>query len=321
MHADALRGLGVDLHEGPGAAGSQVRDLPMLGVEHEPVARAGGEHERVLVVQVGCRGRALGWLLEVGHGAQARIVVERRPQLDASRLRVEAGLAVGAQQALLVAAVLEGDVGGRHLLQLLERIARAGDDGAEHLLVVLPRPRLGVEALSQFQVDLHVRFACAHLAHLVDGLAALRAVAHADAVALGIGAGWQEHVGQRHGRGRHEHIHHHDEVERAPGPHGAFGVGGGAGEEVRRLQPGAVQLVGLFGLERFHHLVGGRHLEGELQQGVLVQSDAVRIHLGRDQLAAEPAGVGQDLGRYDHAARFLAEAAYLPQRPDGLGRR
>ena len=133
-------------------------------------------------------------------------VVERRPQLDAARGGLEARLAVLAHLAGLVLVVFDGQVHRRVLAQFLERVAGGLQQLGEHLFRGVPRPGFGVQALAQLQVDLHVRLAFADLGDLVDDLAALRAVAHADAVALGERGGRHDQVGQGHDGGRHEPV-------------------------------------------------------------------------------------------------------------------
>ena len=237
-----------------------------------------------LVHEVG-RGAGAGFgLLEVGQRVEAGAGVQVAPQLDAAGGRVEAGLTVGAQHALLIAVVLDGLVCRGDLLQLLEAHAGRLEHVGEHVVDVVPRPRFGVPALAELQVDLHVGLALAHLGDLVDRGSALGAGHERDAVALAERLGGQDHIGQsRDGRGL-EQVDHDDEVELVERLVQALRVGAHAGQRVGGLQPRAVDLVGLARLDGLDRLVGLRHGEAEVVQRVVVDADALVLLDGAEHI-------------------------------------
>ena len=263
-HAKLLCSFGMYFDIGPRIHATQTLDLAMLGMERAPTASAGGQHKRILVHEFRRGARAGARLFEVRHRVESAGVVERAPQLDAASGGVEARLSVGAQKTLLVTLVLERQIHRRLFAHFGEGHARGLNHVGQHVLDGAPRPRFGVEALANHQVDLGVGLRLADGGHLVDDLAALQSIAQTKTVFFGIGAGGQYHIGACHSRRRHEQVNHHIEVGSQQRFQHTLRIGTHAGDGVVGLQPHAMDLVGLVGLHRLDQLVGLRNLEAQL---------------------------------------------------------
>ena len=82
-------------------------------------------------------------------------------------------------------------------------------------------------------------------------------------------------------------------------------IGGDACQDVGLLQPGTVNLVRFAAFHRFDELVGLRHLESCLEDGVVAQADALGFLLVADKLSAPAGCVAEDGYRGDDAARYV----------------
>ena len=233
--------------------------------------------------------RAGDGLLVRGERVEAQGVVQGAPQLDAPGCGLEAGVAVGAQQALLVHAVVERRVAGCQLLYLLEGVPRLLQDVGEQVLHGFPRPGFRRDALADVEGYLHVGPRLAQgLYRLVDGLGALRPIADAQAVALRVRAGGQEVVGQRHGRRRHEQVDDNDGVDVHMRGEGALRVDARAGQRVGGLHPGDLDGIGLARFQAPDVVVGHAFLEAHFDERVRLLADALRLLLRRRN--SEPSG-------------------------------
>ena len=138
----------VDIEGRLGAELAHRGHVAVLGVEELPVALAGGEHERILLVELRRRDRALGRLLEIRQVVVAERAQKAALQLDLAGHRVEPGLSVGAQLAGLVTAVALEVVLIHHVLELGPgaRCVILRQHPIEQGLHVMPRHIIAVQA-------------------------------------------------------------------------------------------------------------------------------------------------------------------------------
>ena len=340
-------GLGVDLDPRPGIDLAQGRDMAVLGVEGAVAAGTGGGDQRVLLGDGGA-GVALGRpvrLVVVRQRVLAPGFVQDGVGLDLAGDGVEAGLAVEAQQALLVLLVLEAVCAGLVEAELLEGLPveaelleLVGEELVDclgellevglvaHAVVLVPGPPLGVQAGAEHQADLDVGLGLADLQCLVHGAhehGVAAVVGQDDAVMLCPGGDGEEVVAHCHGgRGLHDVLDDAalDGLAQCVVP--ALGLGGAGGsQEVGGVEPCEAQLVGLVGLHGVQGLVrgGGGHAGG--QAGPLLGADALLPDLVGHGAALVHAPLAEQCGRgtEGQAARAVDGAGECCQDDHCLG--
>ena len=241
---------------------AQIRNLLAFGVEVAVGARAGGQHERILLHQLGSGHRRHLRFLVVRQRVLAEMIVDIGPKLDARRGRVEARLAIRAQFAGLVLAV-----GKRLDLLVHDLFAKV----FERTLVAQTIPRQPVVV----RWELLEVARTAALANLVENLGIALALAYCDAlvdcarhdrrrsvmrvndrVMFDCRRKRQEQIADRHDGGRHEHVDAEVELRRSPSLFPTLGLRAvGAGQAVAVLEPHHANLVWLAGFQDVEHRV------------------------------------------------------------------
>ena len=127
--------------------------LSMLRREILPATTPRREYQRILSSQL-WRGNGAFWrLFEIGQRIHTHIVVHVAEELDATRKRVEAEIAVEAKLAALMLVVLEFGIHDNLLAQLAERNVN-GHSGhvvraeLQHFRNVIPIEQIGVHLFS-----------------------------------------------------------------------------------------------------------------------------------------------------------------------------
>ena len=240
------RCLGMNGHKRPRMELAHGFQLTVLGVEElvGPSTRRGDE--RVLCQLLGRGYWAILRLNVVGHRIDSPMVVPPAPELETTRCRVEARLAVGTTHALLVLVVLGIPrivLVAAALLQLLEvtLVARAalgvlvGEVPRGQLPVVFPGPVLGLQPATQIEDDLLIGLCFVVARALGDGPGGRPPGAHG--VALAAHGNRQHDIGMSHGGRRHIGVGHHAVGYLVHGLVHARCVHARAGERVGTLQP------------------------------------------------------------------------------------
>ena len=286
--------------------------------------------------------RVLLELLGAAHGALPRLLVLRqrveaerrergRVKLDAAGRRVEPRLAIGSQQALLVAIVFNLRP-RRDLLHLvgeglpLRRIVRVvgylpltelgfGGDVVEDLV-----RELGVQAVDQVDSNLIVRARFALRRH--NGHArARRGPPFADGGSLGCHRDGKEQVANRARRRRHDVVEHHVEVHLHHGLVHARGLGAHVRDGIGALEIEHLDGVRVARLDGIKHAVClGTRRNAELMHGGHGVAEPLRLKLRIEPFP--PARVRElHIPRkacHAHSARRLEISGQRRKRHDGV---